>query len=224
MLGRRHVPTLVTLHGVPDGDYSAAARVLRRCCRSCRCGVRRRRRPARRGGLPAALAWTWSRTPSRPLRRHDRTEARARLDLSPDVPVAVCVARLVDQKRHDLLVTAWRSLPRRRGAADRGRRAQRRADRGAGEGRPAHPAARSARRTSTCCCRPPTSACCRRTGRACRSRSSRRWPQAFRSWRRRSGALPDRLGAPRASSSPDRPRPWRTESRAFSRTRVTEIT
>jgi glycosyltransferase involved in cell wall biosynthesis len=39
---------------------------------------------------------------------HDRREARTRLGLPPESPVAVCLARLVDQKRHDLLLEAWR--------------------------------------------------------------------------------------------------------------------
>jgi glycosyltransferase involved in cell wall biosynthesis len=37
----------------------------------------------------------------------DRTTARAQLDLAADVPVALCAARLVVQKRHDVLLRAW---------------------------------------------------------------------------------------------------------------------
>jgi glycosyltransferase involved in cell wall biosynthesis len=41
----------------------------------------------------------------------DRATARRELHLEQDAPVALCAARLVDQKRHDVLLQAWSRLP-----------------------------------------------------------------------------------------------------------------
>ncbi len=41
----------------------------------------------------------------------DRSATRRGLGLRDDEPVALCVARLVPQKRHDVLVDAWSRLP-----------------------------------------------------------------------------------------------------------------
>jgi glycosyltransferase involved in cell wall biosynthesis/predicted O-methyltransferase YrrM len=108
--GLRRVPTIVTLHGVPDGDYAAAARVLRRAADrvvAVSADVRDRLTAA---GYPVTRIDVIENA-IQPLTLDDRIAARARLELAPDVPVAVCLARLVDQKRHDLLVTAWRAVP-----------------------------------------------------------------------------------------------------------------
>ncbi len=41
---------------------------------------------------------------------HPRAEARERLGLPKDAPVGICAARLVAQKRHDVLLEAWREV------------------------------------------------------------------------------------------------------------------
>jgi glycosyltransferase involved in cell wall biosynthesis len=41
-----------------------------------------------------------------------RSVARRELELDPEVPVALCLARIVDQKRHDVLLNAWSQLPK----------------------------------------------------------------------------------------------------------------
>jgi glycosyltransferase involved in cell wall biosynthesis/predicted O-methyltransferase YrrM len=108
--GMRRVPVMVTLHGVPDGDYAATARVLRRAADrvvAVSADVRDRLVAA---GHPSSRVDVIENA-VQPVELIDRSAARARLDLAPTVPVAVCLARLVDQKRHDLLVTAWRSVP-----------------------------------------------------------------------------------------------------------------
>lgn len=109
-MGRRGVPVLVTMHGVPDDEYASAARVLRRAADrvvAVSSDVRDRLIAA---GCPRERITVVDNAVA-PLDRHDRTEARARLQVAADVPVAVCLARLVDQKRHDLLIAAWRSVP-----------------------------------------------------------------------------------------------------------------
>lgn len=109
-LRAHRVPVVATLHGIPDGDYAAAARVLRRTATevvAVSADVHERLVGA---GYPRDRARIVNNA-VHPLRRHDRAAARAQLRLAPDVPVAVCLARLVDQKRHDLLVAAWRKVP-----------------------------------------------------------------------------------------------------------------
>jgi glycosyltransferase involved in cell wall biosynthesis len=46
-----------------------------------------------------------------------RSAARARLDLDPDAPVAICVGRVTRQKGQDVLLAAWRALAARHPAA-----------------------------------------------------------------------------------------------------------
>jgi glycosyltransferase involved in cell wall biosynthesis len=106
---RHPAPMVTVFHGVAATDYANAARVLTRCPdlvitvsstildRLARAGLRNRRTQVIRNAItPAPL-------PSRSL-------ARAELGLAPEVPVALCAARLVDQKRHDVLLRAWAGL------------------------------------------------------------------------------------------------------------------
>jgi glycosyltransferase involved in cell wall biosynthesis len=107
---RRPAPVLATLHGVPDAEYRTAARLLRACSDrlvAVSADVAERVVAAGYPGARTVVIENAIRTPA----AHDRGAARDRLGIAPDVPVAVCVARLVDQKRHDLLVSAWRSVP-----------------------------------------------------------------------------------------------------------------
>ncbi|WGX95210.1 glycosyltransferase [Nocardioides sp. L-11A] len=104
-LGGR-APLLTTLHGVAGPDGRRAARILRRV--SDRVAVVSPH-------LAEALAdegYPGSRidvvpTALEPLPSYPRERARAELGLPPDVPVGLCLARLVPQKRHDLLLAAW---------------------------------------------------------------------------------------------------------------------
>lgn len=105
----RSVPVLATVHGVPDREYATAARILRRCADrviAVAPGVADRLATA---GLPTSrirVIENGVMPPALPSRAH----ARAVLGLPADVSVVGCVARMVPQKRHDLLVEAWRSL------------------------------------------------------------------------------------------------------------------
>jgi glycosyltransferase involved in cell wall biosynthesis len=104
------VPLIVTLHGVPNGKYRHGARILSRCADQ----------------LVAVSAEVAERVvtacfPSSRVRviengvvtpeAHDRVDARQRLGIARGAPVALCVARLAPQKRHDLLVAAWQQMP-----------------------------------------------------------------------------------------------------------------
>lgn len=105
-LARPGLPVLAVFHGVAAGDYRAAAAVL---------SIAPTRVVAVAGAIADRLAGHGQRrvplsvirnavaTPDLP----DRLTARAELGLSPQQPVALCLARLQPQKRHDVLLRAW---------------------------------------------------------------------------------------------------------------------
>lgn len=82
---RRAPPLVATFHGVAEQDYPSAVRWLDRC---------------------ADEVVTVSDVVAD---RHvlGQAEVREDLGLPQDVPVALCVARVAEQKRHDVLVAAW---------------------------------------------------------------------------------------------------------------------
>lgn len=107
---RRTPPLLTTFHGVADADYPGAAAWLRRTADlvvavSGAVGDRLVAAGFPAGGLRVVDNAV---TPPAPV---DRAAARRDLGLDPDVPVALCAARLVEQKRHDLLLAAWAAVP-----------------------------------------------------------------------------------------------------------------
>jgi glycosyltransferase involved in cell wall biosynthesis len=103
---RHRAPLVTVFHGVAATDYRAAARVLNRCpaavvtvsstilARLRAAGLRPRRTEVIRNAITA---------PPLP----SREQARRELDLDPGIPIALCAARMVDQKRHDVLLQAW---------------------------------------------------------------------------------------------------------------------
>lgn len=103
------VPILTTLHGVAQGDIELAAMILRRTAGhvvvvSPHVGEQLVER-----GFPATrLTVVANGVP--PLPSYPRARARAELGIPPTEVVALCPARLVAQKRHDLLVDAWAEL------------------------------------------------------------------------------------------------------------------
>ncbi len=103
-------PVYVTFHGVADRQYQAAARILQRCADEVVAvsGYVADRLTA--AGFPASRLRVIENAVASPP-RHDGPTARARLGIAEDVPVALCAARLATQKRHDLLVEAWRDVP-----------------------------------------------------------------------------------------------------------------
>lgn len=104
-VGRR-IPVVVTVHGVPDGSWSTAGRLLRRVADAVVAVSPHVAEQLVANGVPAARVRVVENA-VQPLTRPDRADARRSLDLTGEAPVVLCLARLVEQKRHDLLVAAW---------------------------------------------------------------------------------------------------------------------
>ncbi|WGL51002.1 glycosyltransferase [Nocardioides sp. BP30] len=104
-------PIMVTVHGVPDRSYAAAAAIVRRAADEVVAVSSDVARRLLASGVPAerlSVIENGIATPHAP----DRGPARALLGLPETATVLVCVARMVLQKRHDLLLEAFRrALP-----------------------------------------------------------------------------------------------------------------
>jgi glycosyltransferase involved in cell wall biosynthesis len=109
LLPGRRVPLLTIFHGVAEADYRAAARLLPRTSEavvavattiSDRLGRAGLRRPE-----PVVV-----RNAVSPLQTADRGNVRTSLGLPAHAPVALCLARMEPQKRHDVLLDAWARL------------------------------------------------------------------------------------------------------------------
>lgn len=108
-LARPRVPVLAVFHGVTEADYRLAARTLRYSADAvvAVAGVISDRLSAAGGGNPEPRV---IRNAVTPVDGTDRSAARSRFGIAPDRPVALCLARLEPQKRHDVLIDAWRIL------------------------------------------------------------------------------------------------------------------
>jgi glycosyltransferase involved in cell wall biosynthesis len=107
---RRRPPLVVTFHGVADGDYPRAAGLLRRTADLVVAVSAATADRLADAGYPRETLHTIDNAVTPPPRA-DRAEARRSLGLADGVPVALCLARLVPQKRHDLLVAAFATVP-----------------------------------------------------------------------------------------------------------------
>jgi glycosyltransferase involved in cell wall biosynthesis len=106
----RRPPMLVTFHGVAEADYPRAASLLSRvgdlvAVVDGSIGDR-----LVEAGFPRPRLRTVTNADTRPP-QHDRAEMRRLLGIAADVPVVLNVARLVEQKRHDVLVDAFARVP-----------------------------------------------------------------------------------------------------------------
>lgn len=103
LVGRR-TPVLVTAHGFPPASYAPAARVLQRAADLV---------VAVSGDVADRLRAEGLRRPIEvienalvPLAVPERGAARAELDLAAEERVVLCLARMTEQKRQDLLIEA----------------------------------------------------------------------------------------------------------------------
>jgi glycosyltransferase involved in cell wall biosynthesis len=102
----RAVPVLTTLHGVATDEYAGAARLLRWCTDEVVAVSPHVARSIVGAGFPERRTRVVANAVPQPS-VHDRATARRRLGLPVGAPVALCLARLAAQKRHDLLLNAW---------------------------------------------------------------------------------------------------------------------
>jgi glycosyltransferase involved in cell wall biosynthesis len=105
------IPLVTVFHGVADADYRASAVILTViggpvvtvaqaiADRLHRSGLRRAHTVVIRNAVTTGAAST-----------ADRTAARRTLGLDDHVPVALCLARMEPQKRHDVLLDGWANL------------------------------------------------------------------------------------------------------------------
>ncbi|RKT55434.1 glycosyltransferase [Saccharothrix australiensis] len=102
----RRVPLVTVFHGVAEADYAGAARILRRTSGAVVTVAEATASRLRAAGLrPEPVVIPNAVFPQEP--RVDRATVRAALRVHPDVPVALCLARMEPQKRHDVLLDAW---------------------------------------------------------------------------------------------------------------------
>lgn len=113
LLGRlafgRSVPVLTTLHGVSDAEFGHATRILRRASDRVVVVSLDLGRRLECHGFPASRIEVVTNSIVA-LPTYPRDRARTELGLAPTAVVGLCLARMVDQKRHDLLVDAWASV------------------------------------------------------------------------------------------------------------------
>lgn len=101
-------PLVTVFHGVADADVAGAVRVLRRVSDAVVAVGSASAARLLDAGLESVVIPN-AVFPSLP--QADRATVRKSLGTAPDVPVALCPARLEPQKRHDVLLDAWAQVP-----------------------------------------------------------------------------------------------------------------
>lgn len=103
-------PLVTVFHGVAEADYPGAVRVLRRTSRTVITVATATAERLRAAGLDSPEPVVIPNAVFPRAATAGRAAVRAALGISPQVPVALCVARLERQKRHDVLLDAWALL------------------------------------------------------------------------------------------------------------------
>jgi glycosyltransferase involved in cell wall biosynthesis len=106
LTGRR--PLVTVFHGVAETDYPGAAKILRRTSRTVVAVAPATADRLRAAGLDRPVVIENAVFPQSPAT--GRAAVRAALGIGAETPVALCVARLEPQKRHDVLLEAWARL------------------------------------------------------------------------------------------------------------------
>lgn len=101
-------PLVTVFHGVADADVAGTVRVLSRVSSVVVTVASAAAARLRDAGLESVVIPN-AVFPTAPSA--DRASVRAALGAGPDVPVALCPARLEPQKRHDVLLDAWALVP-----------------------------------------------------------------------------------------------------------------
>jgi glycosyltransferase involved in cell wall biosynthesis len=104
----RRAPLLTVFHGVSQSDHGSAVRVLRRTSDAVVAVASATADRLRDAGLGDVTVIRNAVFPTQP--RVDRHTVRSALGVAADVPIALCLARMEPQKRHDVLLEAWALL------------------------------------------------------------------------------------------------------------------
>ena len=111
-LVRPSAPVVTVFHGVRDSDYRASALILsivgHKVVTVAEAIANRLRTAGLRRVSTAVIRNSISVLPAPTL--EERTTARGLLSVDGEMPVALCVARMESQKRHDVLLDAWGRL------------------------------------------------------------------------------------------------------------------
>jgi len=108
-LAQRQVPVLSIFHGVADDDYRHSARILAATADhivTVSEAIAGRLRSAGRRPLRLSVI----RNAITDMPRPDRQACRREYGIPADQPVALCLARMEPQKRHDVLLDAWAQM------------------------------------------------------------------------------------------------------------------
>lgn len=106
----RRLPLLTVFHGVAESDYRGAARILRHTSGAVVAVASSTADRLRAAGLTKPVPVVIPNAVFPQHARVDRAAVRQVLGVAPEVPVALCPARLEPQKRHDVLLEAWAKL------------------------------------------------------------------------------------------------------------------
>lgn len=101
----RRAPLLTVFHGVSAAYHGSAVRVLRRTSDAVVAVASATADRLRDAGLGEVTVIRNAVFPTPP--RVDRGTVRSALGVAADVPIALCLARMEPQKRHDVLLEAW---------------------------------------------------------------------------------------------------------------------
>lgn len=105
---RWRTPLVTVFHGVAEPDYRLAVRLLNRSSDHVVCVCSAIHRRLTNAGLSVGATVIPNAISSLEVKGGDQVRMDLGLD---DAPVALCLARLVDQKRHDVLLRAWVDVP-----------------------------------------------------------------------------------------------------------------
>lgn len=110
LLTTRRAPLVTLFHGVAASDVPASATMLNRVSDhvvACSSALRDKLVVSGLQRVPTTVI----PNAISPVETIDRAEARSELGLSAETGVVLCLARMAEQKRHDILLRAWRDVP-----------------------------------------------------------------------------------------------------------------
>jgi glycosyltransferase involved in cell wall biosynthesis len=106
---RQRIPIVTVFHGVAESDYRRSARILSLFSDHVVTVSRAIARRLNQSGLRTTNVTVIPNAITPPA-LIDQAQAKQEIGV-PDVPIALSLARMVEQKRHDVLLRAWKQVP-----------------------------------------------------------------------------------------------------------------